>query len=67
MALGVTQAERDALAKAVKSGAQVVRYADKTVTYQSLSAMRALLADMDEELAGSQTPPRSSFARFARD
>ena len=45
-----TQTEYDALKAAIASGVQSVRYADRTVTYHSLDAMRSLLASMELEL-----------------
>ena len=62
-----TTAQRDALAAKIASGELTVRYGDKTVTYHSLSEMRALLAEMNTELGGSTTYPRSSRAAFSRD
>ena len=43
-----------ALEQAVASGVLTVRYADRSVTYQSLSEMRALLAEMRRSVA--ETP-----------
>ena len=48
-----TTAERDALQAAIAKGIQTVTYNDRTVTYQSLSDMRDLLAEMNRELAGT--------------
>jgi hypothetical protein len=41
-----TQADIDALKAAVKTGALRVKYADREVTYHSLTEMRSLLAEM---------------------
>lgn len=49
-----TQADVDALKAAVASGVLSVRYdgpPSRTITYQSLSDMRALLASMQQDLA----------------
>lgn len=54
-----TQAEIDALKAAVASGVQTVTYSDRTVTYQSLEDMRALLATMEQSVTGA---PRTRFA-----
>jgi predicted RNA-binding protein associated with RNAse of E/G family len=48
-----TQADIDELKKAVSSGILTVKYADRTVTYQSLADMRALLADMQRDVAAA--------------
>lgn len=66
MALQCTQAERDELASAIKSGVMRVAYADKTVQYHSIEQMRALLDEMDEYLAGSSAPARTSRAIYSR-
>jgi hypothetical protein len=50
-----TQAEIDTLKAAIASGVQTVAYADRTVTYQSLEEMRALLASMEQIVSGAQT------------
>ena len=62
MALECTQAERDALAAALKSGVMRVSYSDRTVQYQTPDQMRIILAEMDSYLAGSNAP--DSFARL---
>lgn len=67
MALTPTQAQRDALADAIMSGALRVSYQDKTVQYHSLAEMRSLLAEMDEALAGAAAPSRHARAAFSRE
>lgn len=68
MALQCTQAERDALAAAIKKGVQSVAYADKSVRYASIDDMRKILAEMDEYLNGSSAATSSwSRAAFSRD
>lgn len=55
-----TQADIDKLRAAVASGILTVSYAGppaRTITYQSLDAMRALLAEMVRQVSGS-TPVR---------
>lgn len=49
--MAVTQADIDALEKVLASGVLQVRYADRTVTYQSTDAMQRELARMKRELA----------------
>lgn len=51
-----TQADVDKLARAVASGVLTVRYdgpPGRTITYQSLSEMRSLLAEMRREVRGA--------------
>ena len=48
-----TITERDALARAVASGVLSVQYNDRSITYQSLGDMRALLADMDRQITAA--------------
>jgi len=67
VAIASTQAERDALAEAIKSGITRVSYADKTVQYDSIANMRSILSEMDEYLAGSQAASRHSRASFSRE
>jgi len=43
---------------AIAAGVLSVRYADRTVTYQSLSEMRKLLKQMREELGQAAGAPR---------
>lgn len=57
-----TEANRDELMAAIASGALTVKYSNGTstreVTYQNLSAMRSLLAEMNRALtpAAQRTP-----------
>ncbi len=66
MSISCTQAERDLLAAAIKSGVVRVNYQDRTVQYGSLPEMRAILAEMDEYLAGSAAPERHSRVAHTR-
>lgn len=50
-----TQQQRDTLAAAVASGVRSVTYDNRSVTYGSLEEMRALLAEMDRQLAAVRT------------
>ena len=50
-----TQAQRDALAEAVAAGILTVHFADRSVQYQSLAEMRALLSEMDRQLLATPT------------
>ena len=61
-----TQTERDELAAAIKSGVMRVGYGDKAIQYQSLADMRAVLAEMDEYLAGASATTRYARLGFSR-
>jgi hypothetical protein len=57
-----TQADIDALKAAVASGVLTVSYAgppQRTITYQSLAAMRSLLAEMVAEVSDAAGTRRS--------
>ena len=58
-----TAAQRDVLATAIAQGVLTVHHEGRSVTYQSLDAMRALLAEMDRQLDG---PPTTRFAAFRK-
>lgn len=62
-----TQADIDALKAAVASGILTVSYSGppaRTITYQSLDAMRALLAEMVADV-GSEAGTRRRYRRGA--
>jgi hypothetical protein len=64
---GWTQEDVDALKEAVKSGLLTVSYSGppaRTITYQSLDAMRKLLADMVADVA-TEAGTRPSYRRAA--
>ncbi len=61
-----TQAQRDALANAIATGATVVVQDGQRVEYRSLSDMQKLLAEMDRDLAPSNARPAVTYARFSR-
>lgn len=67
MAIACTQAERDTLAEAIKSGISRVQYTDKLVVYESSAVMRSILAEMDEYLDGASAAPRQSRAAYSRE
>jgi hypothetical protein len=63
-----TQSDIDSLSAAIKSGVQSVTYAgppSRSVTYQSLDSMRALLAEMVRQVNSSSAPAfsRVSFSK----
>ena len=55
-----TQSDLDALKAAVGLGVLTVRYNDRTVTYQNLTEMRALLAEMNRQITAA--PNQRFFA-----
>lgn len=69
--MGWTQADIDALKKAMKTGARRVEYGSgetrRIVEYRSLAEMKQILADMEEEVAGPLAPPRTAITQFSRD
>lgn len=66
-----TQADIDALKKALKSGARRVEFGSgetkRVVEYRSLAEIQQILADMEEEVAGPLAPPRTAITQFDRD
>jgi len=66
-----TQADIDALKKAIKTGARRVEFGSgetrRVVEYRSLVEMQLILADMEEEVAGPLAPPRTAITQFDRD
>lgn len=63
-----TQTQIDALRAAIASGKRTVTYGDKSVTYQSLEEMIALLRLMESEVAasGGASGGRSTLVAFSR-
>ena len=66
MATAWTVAEYTALKAAIASGVLRVAYQDRTVQYQSLEEMRALLREM-EQAVGLDTSTRYTVASHSRD
>jgi hypothetical protein len=65
-----TQADIDTLRAAIASGVMSVSYAgppQRSVTYQSLDAMRAVLAEMIRDVSGATSYRRVQFLRGFRD
>jgi len=65
-----TQADLDALKKAVASGVLTVLYEGppkRSVTYADLSAMRALLAEMNRQITGAPNNRLVKWKRGFRD
>jgi hypothetical protein len=60
-----TQAEQDALRAAIASGVVSVTYADRSVTYNSLSEMRLLLAEMDRQILAAPSYRIATFSKGA--
>ena len=61
-----TQTELDKLKKAYALGALTVEYAGQRVTYRSLAEMKQIIADMESEISGSSSKPRTSVVQFDR-
>lgn len=61
-----TQTQYAALAAAIATGALVVKYADKEVTYRSLNEMKTLLNDMAIDLGLSTNKGKRRIADFTR-
>lgn len=51
------------LERAIAKGVLTVQYADRRVTYQSLSAMRSLRQEMKDELSAAAGTPRKRLMR----
>ncbi|HEV7344160.1 MAG TPA: hypothetical protein VGN60_00815 [Devosia sp.] len=58
-----TQTDVDALKKAMQGGIKRVQYTSGSVEYHSMAEMKALLKDMEREVAGA-APVRRTVARF---
>lgn len=56
--MAVTQADIDALDRAIATGATEVQRGDERVRYRSLPDMRSILEKMKAELAGQAAPKR---------
>lgn len=69
MATGWTQSDIDALRAAIASGVQSVTYAgppSRSITYQTLSEMRAVLAEMIAEVQGRTTYRKVAYSKGFR-
>jgi hypothetical protein len=61
-----TQADIDRLKEAISSGVLTVSYAGppaRSKTYQSLEAMRSLLAEMTRQVSGAPSFSRAAFSK----
>lgn len=59
--LSQLQARREALAKAIESGALSVKHGEKTITYRTLAEMKRIRGDLDAEIAalsGAKRKPK---------
>lgn len=64
-----TQSDIDTLKAAIASGVLSVNYAGppaRSITYQSLEAMRSLLAEMRAEVNAAAGRPRYTLARTSK-
>ena len=65
--MGWTQAEYDALKKAVATGASEVEFHDgRKVKFRTLKQMRSLLAEIGAELGAQARKPNRTKASFNR-
>lgn len=66
-----TQADIDALKKALKTGARRVEFGSgetkRVVEYRSLAEIKQILADLEDEVAGPAAPGRTAYTQFDRD
>lgn len=60
--MAATQADLDALEDAINSGALMVRFADRQVTYRSLDDMNRIAAKMRAEITGTSPTRRVKIA-----
>ena len=59
-----TQADITALKTAMGKGASMVRIGDEQVQFRSVTEMRALLAQMEREVAGATAPSMQHYPGF---
>lgn len=64
--MAYTTTQLETLEAAIASGSRIVRYGDKEVTYQSLSAMRDLRREMMIELGLITTSNKKFYARYKK-
>lgn len=66
-----TQADIAVLKRAIATGARRAEYGSgetrRVVEYRSLAEMKAILADMEAEIAGPAAPQRFAITQFSRD
>ena len=70
MAITWTQDDIDALKKAISGGVLTVTFdgpPKRSITYQSLSEMRALLSDMNRQITGAPTHRLVKWRKGFRD
>ncbi len=63
-----TQSDVDTLKAAIVAGkgARSIAFGDQAITFHSLTEMRALLADMQSDVAIAAGTPRSRFAATSK-
>jgi hypothetical protein len=64
--MAYTQAQIDALKRAIASGVLTVRHGDEQVTYRSIAEMRQVLKDMEAEVNPDSVVARRTVAGFTR-
>ena len=64
--MAYTLIQLEAITEAIASGANTVRYGDKTVTYNSISDMLKVKELMEAELYPTQLPIRDKLGEFSK-
>jgi len=65
--MAYTQAQLDALKRAIAAGVTEVDYNGRRVKYRSLAEMQRIAELMAEEISPSTATPRTSYAEFSRE
>lgn len=64
--MAYTTLEYETLVKAIAQGALIVEYGDKKVTYRSLSDMRSIKKEMEDQLFPAAVKPSRRFAQHSK-
>lgn len=65
MTIEELESQRDAIRRAIRSGARMVRHGDKIVEYRSVSELQSALDDVQEQIA-EVAGVRRSRIRYAK-
>lgn len=65
MSIEELEAQRDAIRRAIRSGARMVRHGDKIVEYRSVAELQSALDDVQEQIA-EVSGVRRSRIRYAK-
>lgn len=63
--MAYTSQQIEVLEEAIATGALTVKYADKWITYRSLSEMKSILDTMKQEVGGYSSPVRRKFVGYS--